>query len=44
MRVSANRRRQRVHAVEADDVTAVRVRVLATNGAPQARIVSLRVM
>ncbi|QLD12003.1 FAD-dependent oxidoreductase [Microbacterium oleivorans] len=44
VRASANRRRQRVHDVEADDVTALRVRVLATNGAPQARIVSLRVM
>ncbi|MGU3357489.1 FAD-dependent oxidoreductase [Microbacterium sp. M4A5_1d] len=42
--VTANRRRQRVHDVEVDGVRGLRVRVTATNGAAQARIVSLRVM
>ncbi|MBA8816777.1 hypothetical protein FHX48_001870 [Microbacterium halimionae] len=43
-RVSANRRRQRVHNTERAYIAdAVRVRVLATNGAAQARVVSLRV-
>ena len=43
VRVEANRRRQRVHETSADDVQALRLRVLATNGAPQARVVSIRV-
>jgi hypothetical protein len=43
VRVEANRRRQRVHETSADDVEALRLRVLATNGAPQARVVSIRV-
>ncbi len=43
VRVGANRRRQRVHETSADDVRALRLRVLATNGAPQARVVSIRV-
>jgi hypothetical protein len=42
VRVEANRRRQRVHAVDAS-TDAVRLRVLATNGVPQARVVSFRV-
>ena len=43
VRVEANRRRQRVHETSAADVQALRLRVLATNGAPQARVVSIRV-
>ena len=43
VRIVANRRRQRVHETSADDVQALRLRVLATNGAPQARVVSIRV-
>lgn len=43
VRVEANRRRQRVHETSVDDVRALRLRVLATNGAPQARVVSIRV-
>ena len=43
VRVEANRRRQRVHETDAADATALRLRVLATNGAPQARVVSIRV-
>lgn len=42
VRVEANRRRQRVHEVS-QTADALRLRVLATNGAPQARVVSLRV-
>lgn len=41
-RVEANRRRQRVHDVKAT-ADALRLRVLATNGVPQARVVSFRV-
>ncbi|MCS3844457.1 FAD-dependent oxidoreductase [Microbacterium sp. AK031] len=41
-RVEANRRRQRVHTVNVR-ADAVRLRVLATNGVPQARVVSFRV-
>ncbi|MFE5411024.1 FAD-dependent oxidoreductase [Microbacterium sp. NPDC056569] len=43
VRVEANRRRQRVHGVSAATVQALRLRVLATNGAPQAHVVSIRV-
>jgi hypothetical protein len=43
VRVEANRRRQRVHETSVDEVRALRLRVLATNGAPQARVVSIRV-
>ncbi|MGK3951197.1 FAD-dependent oxidoreductase [Microbacterium sp. I2] len=43
VRVEANRRRQRVHATDAATATALRLRVLATNGVPQARVVSIRV-
>lgn len=43
VRVRANRRRQRVHELDAAAATALRLRVLATNGAPQARVVSIRV-
>ncbi|MDW4571577.1 FAD-dependent oxidoreductase [Microbacterium sp. M3] len=41
--VEANRRRQRVHEVSADAAQALRLRVLATNGAPRAHVVSIRV-
>lgn len=41
--VRANRRRQRVHRLEAPiTATALRLRVLSSNGVPQARVVSLR--
>jgi hypothetical protein len=43
VRVEANRRRQRVHETDAAAATALRLRVLATNGVPQARVVSIRV-
>ncbi|WP_194410842.1 FAD-dependent oxidoreductase [Microbacterium cremeum] len=43
VRVEANRRRQRVHETDAAAVTALRLRALATNGAPQVRVVSIRV-
>jgi hypothetical protein len=43
VRVEANRRRQRVHETDVAAATALRLRVLATNGAPQARVVSIRV-
>lgn len=41
-RVTENRRRQRVHDFEPIDADAARIRVLATNGVSQARIVALR--
>lgn len=41
-RAQDNRRRQRVHETDAVG-TALRLRVMATNGVPQARVVSIRV-
>lgn len=41
-RAHDNRRRQRVHAFDPVETDAVRVRILATNGAAQARIVAVR--
>ena len=41
-RVRDNRRRHRVHDLDPVEVEAVRVRVLTTNGAGQARVISLR--
>ena len=41
--VTANRRRHRRHEIDPAMTRALRVRILATNGARQARIVSLRV-
>jgi hypothetical protein len=41
-RVADNRRRQRVHAFDAVRTDAARIRVLATNGVGQARVVALR--
>lgn len=41
--VTDNRRRQRVHDIDPLDADAVRLRITATNGAAQARVVSLRV-
>ncbi|MGC0273321.1 FAD-dependent oxidoreductase [Pseudactinotalea sp. Z1739] len=38
-----NRRRHRVHACSAQDVEAIRVKVLATNGSPYAQVVAVRV-
>jgi hypothetical protein len=43
MFVRDNRRRHRRHDLEAAGVRALRVRILASNGAPQARVISLRV-
>lgn len=43
LRVAANRRRQRVHDLDPVEADGLRVRVLATNGVEQARIVSVRV-
>ncbi|HWR85906.1 MAG TPA: pyridine nucleotide-disulfide oxidoreductase, partial [Rhodoglobus sp.] len=40
--VTANRRRQRVHDLEPVRTDALRLRVLSTNGAAQARVVSIR--
>ena len=41
--VEANRRRQRVHPLEGVRADALRLTIFATNGAPQARVVSARV-
>lgn len=41
--VTDNRRRHRVHEIEAVQTDAVRIRVLATNGAAQARVLAIRV-
>jgi hypothetical protein len=41
--VTSNRRRHREHKIDAIRTRAVRLRVLATNGVPQARVVSLRI-
>jgi hypothetical protein len=41
-RVVENRRRQRVHHFEPLEADAARIRVLATNGAAQARVVAFR--
>jgi hypothetical protein len=41
--VQNNRRRHLRHSIEPQRSSALRVRVLASNGAPQARIVSLRI-
>lgn len=43
VRATENRRRQRVHDLEPIAADALRLRVLATNGVPQARVVSIRV-
>ena len=41
--VTANRWRRRTHAVPAVELAAVRLRVSATNGIPEVRVVQLRV-
>ncbi|QMU97281.1 FAD-dependent oxidoreductase [Microbacterium esteraromaticum] len=41
--VTANRRRQRVHEIDPIQTDALRLRITATNGAAQARVVSVRV-
>lgn len=43
LRIEANRRRQRVHDLELAAVDGLRLRVLATNGVEQARVVAIRV-
>jgi hypothetical protein len=40
--VVENRRRQRVHEFDPITTDAARIRVLATNGAGQARVIALR--